>query len=326
MEYDKVIIGGTFDRFHIGHEAFLDKAFHSAKKIIIGLTTSVMLKKIVRQDSIWAFKERKKIVENFVKKYKKEFSIIPIEDIFGPAIEIEDLDAIIATEETKHTCERINQIRKRKGFKPLEIILVPFVYAEDCKIISSSRIRNGEIDRNGKILVDYSITNRLREDLKTPKSMIFEGDNLTVTKDVISYMDEEGIDDIVCVGDEVSHDFLENGFKPRNIIIDGKVKRKQIDYFDEMIKKYANRFSISNSPGIISKESWRILKDALKKESVVIVKGEEDLLVVPAILLVENNTTIVYGQPGRGKVIVKVDENKKEYVRQLLTHFNTIHR
>ena len=113
------ILGGTFDRLHAGHEAFLDKSFKSGKNIIIGLTTTSMLKKIVRQDSIWPFEERKKTIENFVKKYKKKFSIVAIEDIFGPSTEIEDLDAIIATEETKHTCERINQIRKRKGLKLL---------------------------------------------------------------------------------------------------------------------------------------------------------------------------------------------------------------
>ena len=147
MAYKTIIIGGTFDRFHAGHEAFLDKAFKSAEKVIIGLTTPSMLKKIVRQNSIWPFEERKKAVEDFVKKYGKEFTIVPIEDIFGPSIEMEDLDAIVATDETMITCERINEIRKRKGLKELEIIRVSYVYSEDCRVISSSRIRKEEIDR-----------------------------------------------------------------------------------------------------------------------------------------------------------------------------------
>ncbi len=326
MKYGKVILGGTFDRFHLGHEAFLDRAFQHSEKVLIGITTPSMMKKIVLQDSIWPYERRKKDVEEFAKKYGKEYEIFPIEDVFGPSTEKKDLDAIVATEETKHTCERINNIRKRKGLKTLDIITFPYVYAEDCRVISSSRIRDGEIDRNGKILVDYSMTDRLREDLQKPKSMIFEGDNLTVTKDIISYIHEQHLDNLVCVGDEVSHDFLENGFKPRNIIVDGKVERKQTRYFNGMIRKYKDRFSLSNPSGIISKESWSILKKALEKYSVVIVDGEEDLLVFPTVLLANNNSAVVYGQPGRGKVIVRVNDDKKEEVRKLLSEFNTIHR
>jgi len=326
MEYDSIILGGTFDRFHAGHEAFLDKAFKSGKKIIVGLTTPSMLKKIVRQNSIWPFEERKKAVEGFAKKYKKQFSIVPIEDIFGPSTEIEDLDAIIATEETKPTCERINHIRKRKGFKPLKIIHVPWVYSEDCRIISSSRIRKGEIDRKGRVLVDYSITERLREELRAPISKIFEGDNFTVTKDVISNIKEEKIKEVICVGDEVSRDLLDNDFKPKNIIVDGKVMRKPIDYLDRILKPYKNRLSLNNPPGKISKEAWKVINQAFKKESAVFVKGEEDLLTIPAILLAKNGSAVIYGQPGRGKVIIKVDDDRKEICRKRLAEFEIIHR
>jgi len=324
MEYDSIIIGGTFDRFHAGHEAFLDKAFKSGKKVIIGLTTPSMLKKIVRQNSIWPFEERKKAVEGFVKKYGKEFTIIPIEDIFGPSTERQDLDAIVATEETRHTCERINQIRKRKGLKELEIIHVPWVYSEDCRVISSSRIRKDEIDRQGHILVDYSITESLREDLRIPKSKIFEGDNPTVTKDMVSYIKEEGFDKVVCVGDEVSRDLLQNRFKPKNIVVDGKVNRIPIDYLDEIVGHYSDKFTLTNTPGTIAKEVWKTLQDALKQESAVVVKGEEDLLAIPTILLSEVNTAIIYGQPGRGKVVIDVDEERKDIWRKKLAEFETV--
>jgi len=326
MAYKTIIIGGTFDRFHAGHEAFLDKAFKSTEKVIIGLTTPSMLKKIVRQNSIWLFEERKKAVEDFVKKYGKQFTIEPIEDIFGPSTEIEDLDAIVATDDTRHTCERINQIRKRKGLKELEIIHVSYVYSEDCRVISSSRIRKNEIDRQGQVLIDYSITESLKEDLRIPKSKIFEGDNPTVTKDMISYIKEKKFDRVVCVGDEVSHDLLQNGFKPRNIIVDGKVNRVPIDYLDEIVEHYSNKFPLINPPGTITKEVWKTLKDVLNQESAVIVKGEEDLLAIPIILLTEIKTAIIYGQPGRGKVIIEVDEERKEIWRKRLAEFNTTRR
>ncbi|MDI6826224.1 MAG: pantetheine-phosphate adenylyltransferase [Candidatus Aenigmarchaeota archaeon] len=321
--YNTVIVGGTFDRFHVGHEAFLDKAFQSAKKVLIGLTTHSMLKKIVFQNSIWPYERRKKAVEDFVKKYGKEFVIFSIEDIFGPSIEIEDLDAIVATEETRQTCERINQIRKRKGLKPLEIIHVPYVYSEDCRVISSSRIRKEEIDREGRVLVDYLITERLKEELRRPSGKIFEGDNVTVTKDLISYIQEEGFKDVVCIGDEVVHDLLSLGFKPKNIIVDGKVMRKPIDYLGDILKPYAKKFKLKNPAGFISRHAWKTIKEALEKESAVLVKGEEDLLTIPTLLLAKNNIAIIYGQPGRGKVIIKVDDEKKENWRKRLAEFET---
>jgi pantetheine-phosphate adenylyltransferase len=326
MTYRKIILGGTFDRLHAGHGAFLDTAFKSAEKVIIGLTTPSVLKKIVRQNSIWPYEERKKAVEDFAKKYGKDFEIIPIDDIFGPSTEMGDLDAILATYETRHTCERINQIRKRKRLKPLEIVNVPYVYSEDCRIISSSRIRNNEIDRKGQVLVDYSITESLREDLRVPKSKIFEGDNSLVTKDMISYIEEKEFDRVICVGDEVSYDLLQNEYKPRNVIVDGKVGRTPIDYLDKIVERYSNKFYLTNNPGTIAKEAWRTLRDAFKQESAVLVDGEEDLLAIPTILLTDINTSIIYGQPGRGKVIIEVDDERKEIWRKRLADFSTIHR
>ena len=326
MNHKTIILGGTFDRLHAGHEAFLDTAFKYADKVIIGLTTPSVIKKLVRQDSIWPFEERKKAVEDFAKKYGKEFSIVPIDDIFGPSIEMEDLDAIVATEETSYTCERINHIRKRKDLKPLEIIHVPYVYSEDCRIISSSRIRKNEIDRQGRVLIDYSITESLREDLRVPKSKIFEGDNTLVTKDMIYFIQEKNIDRVVSVGDEVSYDLLQNGYRPRNVIVDGKVNRVQIDYLDKILEQYTKKFDLNNPPGSITKEAWKTLKDALDQESAVVVKGEEDLLAIPTILLADDKTAIIYGQPGRGKVIIEVNDERKEIWRKRLADFNTIHR
>ena len=319
----KIVVGGTFDRFHAGHKAFLDKAFKSGEKIIIGLTTPSMLKKIVMQDSIWSFKKRKKVVEEFVKKYKKRFEVVPIHDIFGPSIEIEDLDAIVATEETRKTCERINILRKRKGLKPLKIIQIPYIYAEDCRKISSSRIRKGEIDREGKILIDYLVTEELKEELRKPAGIIFEGENKTVTQDLIHFIQEKEIEHIICVGDVVSFDFLNSSLKPTNIIIDGKVMRKPISYEEFLLSHYKKILYLKNPGGRIVKEAWKLMRDVLKEESAFFIKGEEDLLVIPTVLLAEKNSAVIYGQPGRGKVIIIVNEKKKEEVRELLKRFKT---
>jgi pantetheine-phosphate adenylyltransferase len=79
--------------------------------------------------------------------------IKPIADKYGPSIE-DDFDAIIVSPETFETAKEINLRRVEKGKKPLKIIKIPFVLAEDGKPISSTRILKKEIDENGRILKD----------------------------------------------------------------------------------------------------------------------------------------------------------------------------
>jgi pantetheine-phosphate adenylyltransferase len=43
-------------------------------------------------------------------------------------------------------------MRVRRGLKPVEIISVELVKAEDGSPVSSTRIRAGEIDRTGKLV------------------------------------------------------------------------------------------------------------------------------------------------------------------------------
>jgi len=74
-----------------------------------------------------------------------------LSDDWGPSVVDEDFDAIIVSEETKSTAEKINNIRSKGGKKELLIVTVPMIKARDGKLISSSRIRNSEIDSKGNL-------------------------------------------------------------------------------------------------------------------------------------------------------------------------------
>jgi len=151
----KVCIGGTFDIIHKGHELLISKAFEIANEngtVFIGITSDNLIK---NKKETKSFNFRKKSVKEFLeKKETLDKAIIKkISDKFGPTID-EDFDAIVVSPETVKTAEEINKIRKKKGKKPIKIVKIPFVLADDGKPISSTRIRNGEIDAEGYNIAD----------------------------------------------------------------------------------------------------------------------------------------------------------------------------
>ena len=69
QKFKHVVLGGTFDKFHLGHKKLLEKAFEVGKKITIGIATEEIYKNKFLFESIEPFEVRKISVEKFVKKY-----------------------------------------------------------------------------------------------------------------------------------------------------------------------------------------------------------------------------------------------------------------
>ena len=118
--------------------------------VFIGISTGDLLKK---KNDVKSFEEREKIIEQYIieTKYTTHVTIQPIKDKYVPSID-GDFDAIVVSPETYKTAEEINKIRKQNGKKPLKIVQIPFVLAKDGKPVSSTRIKNKEININGHVL------------------------------------------------------------------------------------------------------------------------------------------------------------------------------
>jgi cytidyltransferase-like protein len=147
-------LGGTFDELHKGHRALLLKAFAVGTHVQIGLCTDKFARKLRKNHKIASYEERLGELKDFLQKMgfldKAEF--IPLADPYGPAVTERNIEAIVVSRETEPAAHKINVKRKEKRLPALEIIVIDMIPAENHIAISTTRVRNGEIDREGRLL------------------------------------------------------------------------------------------------------------------------------------------------------------------------------
>ncbi len=152
MEFNLVALGGTFVIVHIGHIALLEKGFSISKKVIIGLTSDQFAKR-KGKTLVHDFQKRVSILESVIREKfpDSEFEIAKLENDFGPAVIEGYVEALVVSDETSSKGELLNKLRLEKNNSPVTIISVPMILAKDGKRISTTRIRNSEIDTQGNI-------------------------------------------------------------------------------------------------------------------------------------------------------------------------------
>jgi len=152
IQFDLVAMGGTFDVIHAGHIALLNKSFSISSKVIIGLSSDQLAtkrgKSLVNDYSKRLSSLKDVIEKNFP---NASYEISELENDFGPAVIEGSVKALVVSEETGSKGVKLNELRGERNLPPVEIVIVPMILAKDGKAISSTRIKNSEIDSNGNL-------------------------------------------------------------------------------------------------------------------------------------------------------------------------------
>jgi len=137
---------------------------------------------------------------------------------------------------------------------------------------------------------------------------------------------------LISVGDETTNNLRSKNIYPNISIIDNLIQRKihnnKIIHNNEF-NHSENVLFTKNPPGTITDELWETIDLAIKKttnngaKQLIVVKGEEDLAVLPCIVMAPDNAVVLYGQPNEGLVFLNVFKVRKR-ANELLKLFKKV--
>jgi len=133
---------------------------------------------------------------------------------------------------------------------------------------------------------------------------------------------------LIAIGDVVTHHLIQAGETPALAMVDERTERSAVS---AEIAETINSFEgfetvehVSNPAATLSAELLAALRAGLDRgESTLLdVDGEEDLAALPAVLLLPDGASLVYGQPGEGMVSTTIDAETRQRCRDILSRMN----
>jgi uncharacterized protein (UPF0218 family) len=159
----------------------------------------------------------------------------------------------------------------------------------------------------------------LRAELKAPLGPIY-----TDTRSLVADAGRP----LVAIGDVVTYHLIEAGETPAVAMVDERTERSAVS---ADVAKTINSFEgfetverLSNPAATLSVELLTALRAAIESErpTLIDVDGEEDLAALPAVVLLADGASLVYGQPGEGMVLTTVDEDTRQRCREILSRMD----
>tara|TARA_B100001079_G_scaffold44246_1_gene35530 strand:+ start:1405 stop:2445 length:1041 start_codon:yes stop_codon:yes gene_type:complete len=330
--FRRCLIGGTFDRFHSGHQLLIQTALRQADFIEVHVTNDEMA--MSKSGWIQSLDDRMESLLGWLSENAHlRYEVHVLNDVHGPAPTHRTADSIVATVETIPRCHQINEQRYENGLPPLSILEAPHLNDELGGILSSSRIRRGLIDREGHPWIPPSYEGKvlrmpsiLDDEFKTPMGELYEGpeDAPEVALSAMLEALPTNHGSLVAVGDVTVKGLMEMGVLPDVAFVDGQTKREALEKSLQVRKEdFPLRKSISNPPGQLTPALLEAVRWSFEQDEPVLidVDGEEDLAPMFVLATAPLGTIVVYGQPRKGVVMRILDLEAKHRARNLLVHF-----
>lgn len=300
-KYQVIGLGGTFDHFHVGHQHFLQFASELAEEIRVGITIPELTKNKILSEQIQSFEVRRKEIEDFLKSAGINGVAFSLIDQYGPTLTTSEIQAIAVTEFTKSGGEVINQKRQEIGLATLPIYVCDLVKDEDGEYISSTRIRQGVINREGKVYQNLFANDLFLDEMQRQFFSQKQGE--------IVVKPTQSLSPKFVVGDVVLETFLEKNWTYDFGVYD--LKNLRTEYNSEVIKKIQPIEVVTNEAGMITVSLIQALQTYLDARQNILVNGEEDLAAVALTLLAPLGSGIYYGQPNEGIIEMIATEELK---------------
>jgi pantetheine-phosphate adenylyltransferase len=310
-------LGGTFDHFHTGHEHFLTFASKQAEQLLIGVTNESLIREKELSSIIEPYETRIQSVRKFCEQLNIPYEIVELTDSFGPTLGQRRVDQLIVTELTTQGGELLNQRREELGLTALPISVCPMLRDESGAILTSTRIRKGQVNRAGQVYERMFskaiiLQEHQRKFFKQPLGELVESPTEIQKATMVAVVGD------VCLANFVKQDW------PYHLgVFDKRTKRESVT--NSQVDALTIDMTASNPAGTIQPLLVRAIRELLVLFEVtafghrkhLFVEGEEDLVAAVLILMLPLSSRIYYGQPDQGMVEVVVTEAQKERLHQL---------
>lgn len=150
------------------------------------------------------------------------------------------------------------------------------------------------------------ITTELIQELKKPLGDLYP--NFEDALDII-----KSSNFLISAGDCTLKNLISHDIYPDVALMDNQIQRNS---YDSNINYTNNVLSAVNPAGTITDNLWETIDFAIKQaiktneKYLIVVDGEEDLAVLPVIQLAPEDTTVLYGQPNEGLVLLNAGDLK----------------
>jgi uncharacterized protein (UPF0218 family) len=165
--------------------------------------------------------------------------------------------------------------------------------------------------------IAYRLTPELHTRLKEPIGTLVQGSFIDTMNRFREMVEREKPPRIIAVGDTVTRNLNESHIPAQLSIVDNRSMRKSTRPVDIATDRTVY---VENPQATITDEAVRAIQDSLRSTSSVkiVVDGEEDLLTLIAVMYAPENSFVLYGQPYKGIVVVKVTTEKRAKIAEIL--------